>query len=175
MSLLDDAKKEAYARQTTSQKHTFFLELRHPLFTSPIRFANHDVNIENVELESTAPENAGEMVTFIGVGFRTPKEPDLGTQPDNSMRIQIDGVSGAVHAYLKAAKGSGTPVEATLRRVLFDIDSGATVIQSALHLQTRDIELKMTTVLLEFGYTNPANQRFPRDDYTLQSNPGLAS
>ena len=25
MSLLDDAKKEAYPRQTTSQKHTYFL------------------------------------------------------------------------------------------------------------------------------------------------------
>ena len=104
MSLLDDAKKAASARQTTSQKHTFFLELRHPLFTSPIRFANHDVNIENVELEATAPANAEEMVTFIGVGFRTPQESDLGTQPDTSMRIEIDGVSGAVHTYLGAAK-----------------------------------------------------------------------
>ena len=66
MSLLDDAKKEAYARQTTSQKHSYFLELRHPLFTSPIRFANHDVNIENLELEATAPANAGEPFTFIG-------------------------------------------------------------------------------------------------------------
>lgn len=62
------------------------------------------MNIENVELEATAPANAGEMVTFIGVGFRTPKEPDLGTQPDTSMRIEIDGVSGAVHTYLGAAK-----------------------------------------------------------------------
>jgi len=52
MSLLDDAKKEAYARQTTSQKHTYFFELRQPLFASPIRFANHDVNIENLELRT---------------------------------------------------------------------------------------------------------------------------
>ena len=72
MSLLDDAKKEAYARQTTSQKNTYLLELRHPLFSSPIRFANHDVNIENVELEATAPANAGELVTFIGVVSKLP-------------------------------------------------------------------------------------------------------
>ena len=65
MSLLDDAKKEAYARQTTSQENAYFLELRHPLFTSPIRFATHDVNIENLELEAPAPANASEPFTFI--------------------------------------------------------------------------------------------------------------
>jgi len=76
MSLLDDAKKEAYPRQTTSQKHTYFPELRHPLFTPPIRFANHDVNIENLELEATAPANAGEPFTFIGTSVIS-NMPDL--------------------------------------------------------------------------------------------------
>lgn len=168
----DQAQKEALARASTSEVLKWVLELRHSLFPSPFRLAQHDSDID-VLLESDAPADASTTQTFIGTGLRL-REPDENNQPDPTVTIEIDGLSGALQPFLRPAIVSGEPVLMTLRGLMYDVNS-ETVSQALkiYHLQLRSATTSMTTVIGVFAYTNAANQPFPSQKYDAISNPGL--
>lgn len=169
-----DAEREAMAYANTSTMHLWALELRHSVFPSPVRLIQNDIDVD-VTLEAAAPVNAGATVTFVATAFRF-REPDNSNQPDPTVQIDIDGVSGSLQPFLQAAVLSGEPIECTLRAILYDTKAQATVaLLRALHLQMRREKTTMTTIAATFGYTNPANQPFPSQAYSAETNPGLVS
>ena len=65
---LSQAIKEAYASAPANVIIYHTMELWHPAFTDPIRVVR-DYDDLTATLESTAPRNAGESVTFIAFNF----------------------------------------------------------------------------------------------------------
>lgn len=169
---LDEAQKEARARVHGSTVPKAAIELRHSVFPQPFRLVDYETDLP-IPLEANAPVDAGTTQTFIGRGFRF-KEPDIGTQPDPTATIEIDGVSGGLQPFLRAATQTDEPIEATVR--MFNLDTSDNSITSMLevyHLQMRGDRSNMTTISGRFGYTNAANQAFPDAYYTPETNPGL--
>ena len=170
---LSVAQKEAYARAHTSSIRLWAIELRHPTFVEPLRIVAHKEDLTTT-LESNAPVEADQEVTFVSLAMKM-REPEIGTEADSMVSIQIDGVPGAVQPYLAAANKTIYPIEATLRVFLYNLETES-IIDSAtsiLHLQVRNIGVSKTSVTLTMGYTNTANRAFPSQLYTPETNPGL--
>ena len=169
---LTDAQKQAYARAHNTTVELCSVELRHSEFPEPIRIIQHTQDV-TMTLEAGAPEDAGDPVLFTGLAFRF-QEPEQGTEPDNTSTIEIDGVPGYVQPYVVAANLTAEPIEATVRIVTYDVATESVLhIMRIYHLQVRHIGDNKTTVSLTMGYTNSANQAFPSEIYTPESNPGL--
>ncbi len=167
------AEKEAMARASSSSTLKWAFELRHSTFPSHVRLANHDKDIDLL-LEASAPANPNTTQTFIGTALRF-KEPDISLQPDPTVSVELDGVSGALQPYLRAAITSGERILLTLRGFMYDVKAESVVQNLRLYnLEYRNHEIDMVTISIKFGYTNPANQAFPRVKYSALSNPGLA-
>ena len=168
----DQAQKEALARATTNEVLKWAVELRHSLFSSPFRIINHDQDAD-ITLEADAPANPSTSQTFVGTAFRI-KDPENTVQPDPTITIEIDGISGAMQPFLRPAVVSGEPILMTLRGLMYDV--GAESVAQMLrvhHLQLRSMTTTMTTIVGVFGYTNAANQPFPSQKYDALTNPGL--
>lgn len=168
----DQAQQEALARASTDELLKWTIELRHSLFPAPFRLINHDKDAL-VTLEADAPVDGGTQQTFLGTGFRI-QEPEETSEPDPTVRIEIDGVSGTLQPFLRPAIVSGEPVLVTLRGLMYDV--GAETVSQMLqiyHLQLRNATTTMTTIVGTFGYTNAANQPFPSQKYDAITNPGL--
>lgn len=170
---LTAAQKEAYARAKNSVIQLWTIELRHPTFVAPLRVVNYKSDFSTT-LEASAPSNAGEIVLFSALSMRM-REPEIDTEADATISVQVDGVPGAVQPYLANANESIFPIQATLRAYQYDVTAGAPIdgAVSILHLQVRHIALTKTTVSLTMGYTNTANRAFPSQNYTPETNPGL--
>lgn len=169
----DQAQREALARASSDEVLRWVVELRHSLFPSPFRLAQHDKDID-VLLEADAPVDASTTQTFIATALRL-REPEATTQPDPTITIEIDGISGSIQPFIRPAAVSGEPVLMTLRGLMYDV-AAESVSQTlrVYHLQLRPpATITMTTVTGVFAYTNPANQPFPSQKYDAISNPGL--
>lgn len=168
----DAAEREALARANTSTVHLWALELRHSVFPAPIRMVQHDVDID-LTLEANAPVDASTTQPFIATAYRF-KEPDQTSQPDPTVQIEIDGVSGNLQPFIRSAILTFEPIECTLRSCLYDVKAQVVVeMLRVFHLQMRRERTTMTTIAATFGYTNPANQPFPSKVYSAETNPGL--
>jgi Domain of unknown function (DUF1833) len=172
MTDLTAAQKEAYARAHTSTVHLWALEFRHPTFSGPLRVVQYKDDI-TLTLEVNAPIDGGTSQLFTALAFQM-KEPDVNTEPDSTLTVQVDGVSGAVQPLFATANQSYTPIEVTLRPFTYDV-VGQVVGETlgVIHLQVRHIAVTKKSVSLQMGYTNSANRAFPAVNYTAQSNPGL--
>lgn len=170
---LTAAQKEAYARANSNTIDVCALELRHPSFVEPLRFVGLQENL-SVTLEANAPVNAGEVVEFIALALRL-RLPDLNTEADSTLSVQIDGIPGIAQPYLKAANQTVYPIEATARFYAFNTKTSTVIdgAQSILHLQVRHVGVTKSSVSLTMGYTNTANRAFPNALYTPETNPGL--
>ena len=172
---LTPAQREAYARVKTSIVYLQTLEFRHPTFGDPIRLVANKEPL-TVTLEANAPTNGGEEVTFTNLAFRL-KDPAVDTEAAASIRIQVDGVPGAIQTYLAAANKTIVPVDCTVRYYTYDLDADS-VIDGAigiLHLQVRSFVVNKTSVGVELGFTNTKNRAFPSQYYTPETNPGLVN
>jgi hypothetical protein len=169
---LTAAQKQAYARAHSSTVHLYALELRHPSFVSPIRIVQHKDDI-TLTHEASAPEDPGASVLYTALGFQL-KEPEVNSEPDSTISIQVDGVSGAVQPYLNVANLSYVPIEASIRPFSYDtVAQSVGEMMGVIHLQVRHIRINKTSVVLTLGYTNSANRTFPFVFYTADNSPGL--
>lgn len=173
------AQKEAFARSDGKTTELVAIELRHSLFVSPVRLVQSDHDLR-VTLEDDSPVNSGQIVIFTAAAFRA-RLPASQSKNNSTLNIEIDGVGGAIHPYIKTAVSSGEPIECRLRTYSVDVtDVTDGELSSSLLLVSLDLEMiganiKMQTVSVEFGFANPANQAFPSQRYTLEEYPTLES
>lgn len=174
MTDLTPAQREAYARAKSTVVHIWALEFRHVTFADHIRIVQNRNDV-TFSLEADAPANPGESKIFIGTGLRV-GEPEISTEVDSTLSIQIDGVSGIIQNPFTVANKTAFPVECAARPISYDVITGTVgQILGRLDLQVRSLSLNMTSVNVKLGYTNTANRPFPYINYTPQSNPGLIS
>ncbi len=160
------AEKEAYANCRTREIHLATLEINDPAFTEPLRIvADNDDLIAKLEDGSTA--------TFIALGFELVRPP-VNEEPDPSITIKIDNVSGQLTPYLELAAKSGNQTTMTFRPYLFNEETEEVILLGQpLKLNVRNASADFSNISITAAHINPANLPFPRENYTPDRFPGL--
>lgn len=153
MQELSDAQREAYARAKSTVVDLFSFELRHSTFHGPIRMISHDKDVA-VQIEDSAPANAGEVVTFTGVAFQAPAE-NVDTEPGNTITVGVAGISAQALPYLNVANETLEPIACTVRYVAYD-NAGDDVIGVSNPAEMQVINFKTSILALQMtlGFTN---------------------
>ena len=160
------AEKEAYANADDTRIMLYTLELMHPQFTQPLRIV-----ADNDPL--TAEIETGDTVLFTPFFFSI-KRPPISEEPDPSLQITVDNVSGFMTPYLDIASRSGDSIHVVFRPYLVDEGDDRITRLSSIKLAIRNASATMTSVTLTAAHINPANLPFPKENYTSDRFPGLA-
>lgn len=167
---LSEAIREAYASAPGRViYHT--LELRHASLSVPIRLVLGNDNIQ-ARIEAGAPANAGGMVEFIRYYFRFTK-PDVSPEGVPTLQLEIENIDRMITAALITASKSQSPVKATYREFL---DSGLDIgpeNDPPVHMDLFDANASLLSVVATAGFPNLMNRKFPTQEYTADTWPGL--
>lgn len=113
------------------------------------------------------------LVTYIGIaGLRAegPEESDSAATP--LLRLRLDGVSQEIVERLNQALVSLTPIE-IVERIYISGDLLGPAVIPPLRAYIREGDIDESTVTIEAGFGDPANQPFPKKLYTREQHPGL--
>jgi hypothetical protein len=167
---LSAAIREAYASAPADEVIYQTIELYHPDLSVPVRVV-HDTADLDATLETTAPRNAGETVTFTGFAFRYLK-PETGPNGNPQCTLEIDNVSREVVGAIESTMGSRTPITIIAREYLAS-DLTGPANDPPLELTVSAITVDLLRVRAVAGFADLTNRRFPRDEYTADRFPGL--
>ena len=167
---LSQALKEAYAAAPDSVVAYHTLEIYHPSFTQPIRVVRDFVDLQ-ATLESTAPRDASQSVTFIGFGFDI-VPPEVSATGVPQCQITIDNVSRDIVANLELAIASNQPITVIYRLFLSsDLSAPQNNPPMTLTIISMSADVFKVTATATFG--DLVNKRFPSQMYTTDRFPGL--
>ena len=158
------AEKEAYANADDTRITLYTIELYHPKFldengqTQPLYIVN-----DNDPL--TAEIDDGSSVTFLPFGF-TIQRPPIGEEPDPSLNISVDNISGYLTPYLDIASRQPSRIRCVFRPYLVDQGAGTITRLSSLSLSIRNASATMTRATLTAAFIYPANLPFPKETYS---------
>ena len=110
---LSDALKEARTYAPTDVISYDTLDFIHPDLPSPLRLVSGLENI-SAKLESTAPKNAGQVVSFRGVPF-TFKAPSQGVGPTPEAVLEISNAGSEISSVFDSIMHSFFPVKIIYR------------------------------------------------------------
>lgn len=167
---LSDAIQEAYATAPAGEVVLHTLEFRHPSFTQPLRVVRDRADL-NATLESTAPENPNEEVTFVQFAFDL-ELPDVTNGSSPELLLTMDNVSRDVMGYLDLAANSQNLIEVTYRPYLLT-DTSEPQMNPPLTMTLKEVECDIFRITARCGFGDFANRPFPRDVYDLQRFAGL--
>lgn len=173
-----DAWAEAEAAANAQSVTLLTLEFLHPSFVDddddPVSVrAVNDTRDHQMLLESTAPLNAGQTVTFTAIPFRMLwPEQAPGRAPE--MRIAIDNVGREITERLDAAIEYGSPITVIFRAYVFSFATQATT----LAFDPQEFTLRLVTVTDDTvegvaSLGDLANKRAFAYVYNLSDYPGL--
>jgi len=162
MTDLSTVALEALARSDTTTRHLIAQEMRNDAFPGgALRVVNYDYDI-------TISGNP-----YTGMAMDT-QMPELGTEPDNEIRLRMDGVGGTMQFYLNQANDQGKPVYVTMFSLLFNVETETIVdIMGTWEYELKAVQYDMSSVMPQLGNVSPSNQPFPRLKYSASSHPAL--
>lgn len=159
---LPQALIEAYNRAGTSTRHLMALDFQHALFPDGhIRIVNHD---KPITLLSEAYAAHAMLIT----------EPEVGTEPDNSVSMKIDGVPGTFQFWVSAAINDGTPIYVDMIPFAYNLDTNGVIgVTGTYKFKVISAAYDMTSVNLKLGHQAPTNMPFPGKFYSPATHPGM--
>lgn len=169
-STLSEALKEAYASAPTNVIIYSTVELYHSAFGDPIRLVR-DFNNLNATLESTAPRNAGQAVTFLGANFDFTK-PEVSTENVPQVTMTIDNVDRSIIYIIEKTLNSFEQIKLIYREYL-NTDLSTPHNNPPLEMTIISISVDLFKVTAVAGFPNLTNKKFPTKEYTLEEFPGL--
>jgi hypothetical protein len=165
---LSDALKEAAVHAPSDRVVLATYEFVHSSFTTRAL-----VVVDHTDLE--AKTETGDLVTYVAIAGLRPEsfeESDQASTP--LLKLTLDGVSGELIDKLDAALLGFDPVTLIERiYVSDDLDSPAILPPATAIIRSGSVS--ETSVTIEAGFGDPANQPFPRKLYTRGEYPGLAA
>jgi len=173
---LSEAIQEAYAQAPTDAIILHTLELRHPDFRDEagnpvaIRVVRDQQDL-TARLEADAPLNAGQMVTFIAMGFELDLPP-VDTAPVPEIVVTLDNVSREIVRHLDAAAESQAVIEITYRPYLSN-DLEGPQMDPPITLVLTEVEADVQRVTARARMMDIGNKAFPSRNYTTREFPGL--
>lgn len=168
---LSQAIKEAYASAPANVVIYHTMELWHPAFTTPIRVVRDYVDL-TATLESTAPRNASESVTFIAFNFDFTK-PEVSAAGIPQITITMDNVDRSIVANIEAALGS-TELVSVIYREFISTDLSSPQNNPPLSMTIMSVTADVFKVTAVAGFPNLMNKRFPTTEYSTEVFTGLA-
>ena len=167
---LSEALQEAYATAPAGEIVLHTLEFLHPDFVTPLRVVRDRADLD-ATLVATAPENAGEVVTFVKWAFDL-ELPDVTSGSSPELLLTIDNVSSEILAYLDIAANSSQLIEVIYRPYLSS-DTTEPQMNPPLSMTLKDVEADIFRVTARCGFGDFANRPFPREVYDLTRFAGL--
>ena len=173
---LSQALKEAYASAPSDVVILHTLELRHPSFvddqglSTTVRVVRDNTDLI-ARLEPAAPINAGEMVTFIAMGFDL-ELPPVNTAPVPEISITLDNVSREMVTHLNNAAQSQDKIEVTYRPYL-STDLEGPQMDPPITLILTEVEADIFRITGRARMLDVGNKAFPSVTYNSQNYPGL--
>jgi len=162
--------REAYACAPVDSVIYHTLEIRHSSFATPIRVVRDFASLD-ATLEADAPQDGGTEVTFLGYAFDiVPPEVSTGGTPQ--LVIEIDNVSREILANIELAMAGTSLIEVTYRAYLSSDLSGPQN-DPPLTLTIFSISASPMRIRAVAGYADVVNKRFPAEEYTAETFPGL--
>ena len=165
---LSDALKEAATHAPSDRVVLATYEFVHSSFSSRAL-----VVVDHTDLE--AQTETAETVTFIAIAGIRPEsfeESDQASTP--LLKLTLDGVSGELIDKLDAALLGFDPITLIERIYVSDDLTSPAILPPATAI-IRSGSVSETSVTIEAGFGDPANQPFPRKLYTRGEYPGLAA
>lgn len=175
-TLLSQALREAYASAPSDVVILHTLELRHPSFLDDdgqsiaIRVVRDNQDL-TARLESGAPMNAGEMVTFIAMGFDL-ELPPIDTAPVPEISITLDNASREIVKHLDSASDSQSKIEVTYRPYLSD-DLEGPQMEPPFTLVLTEVSADTSRVTGRARMLDVGNKAFPAETYNSVRFSGL--
>lgn len=172
MSIVSDEIREAYAVAPRDRVVWQTVELRHPAFEVPVRLVRgrrRGVPLV-ATLESNAPLNAGEAVSFDPFAFEfiPPGQDSNGPTP---ARAVVDNISGALIEKLDLTLTDNRAIEVTYRVFRDDqLNAPGDVVRN---LFLTDVEVTASRATGELRYREVATQGFPLKLYSRDLFPAL--
>lgn len=168
---LSTALKEAYACAPRNQLyHT--LELRHTAISPPIRVVQGSTGI-SAKLEATAPVNPDETVAWTAFPFEV-KPPEVMASGSPRLMVEFSNVSQTVMAAIEATLETSEPVEITYRMYLANGLTVGPENNPPINLVARTVRADPLRIVIEAGYPDVGQKRFPAQVYDTQDFPGLS-
>ncbi len=173
---LSEALREAYAVAPADVVILHTLELRHPSFFDDeglpiaIRVVRDNADL-TARLEVGAPLNAGEMVTFIAMGFDL-ELPAVDTAPVPEISITLDNVSREIVRHLDGAAESQDVIEVTYRPYL-STDLEGPQMEPPITLVLTEVSADVFRVTGRARMLDVGNKAFPAETYSATTFPGL--
>jgi len=175
-NILSEALKEAYAEAPADVVILHTLEIRHSNFIdnngdpAPIRIVK-DYNDLEARLESKAPLNSEEIVTFIGFAFDI-SLPKIDDTSNPEIIITIDNVSLEILDNIERAVTSKDFIEVTYRPYL-STELDYPHYDPPLHMTLTNITANLHSIKAKASFSNFANLSFPKETYTIAKFPSL--
>lgn len=179
MSTLDDAIAEAYASAPQDIIILHTLEINHKSFGVPVRVVRWPVHGPEPEtfsclLESTAPKNAGQTVSFTAMPFDI-KLPEKSQETPGQFTITLAGVGDMLDDALETAAIGGGIVTAIYRTFIKGRQGeGPAEVYPGIELQSPELDSSTGTITVTGVVLNWINRPFGRL-YTPSRYPGLVS
>lgn len=153
---------EALARSDTTTRHLMGVEMLNNAFPGgAIRVVNYDYDV------SLNGDN------YTGMAMDT-QIPEVGSEPDNEVRLRIDGVGGTMQFYLNQANDQGQPVFVNLTSFLYNVKTESVVdIMGVFDYELKATQYDMSSIMPQLGKVSPSNQTFPRFKYSASTHPAL--
>ena len=172
-----NALAEARAFATKGEPILITLEIQHPTFrddnNNPTSiFIVNDFTSLMATLEADAPIKPGEVVEFLPLQFKftRPEESSSAAPPD--ITIEVQNATREIMRHVEHARESDAPVKIMVRTYL-PSDTSAPHESPVPVFVVKSVTATMQTITIKAGFGNLINERFPKCDYTRDSNPGL--
>jgi len=168
---LSQALKEAFASAPSGTVVLDTLEIWHPSFDQPIRVVRDHVDL-TARLETGAPRDAGQKVTFASMAFNF-APPPVDTAPVPEITLSLDNVGRDLADALEAAAISQDVIEVTWRPYL-STDLEGPHMDPPITLTLTEVEADTMRVTGRARMLDIGNKAFPSITYTARRFPGLA-
>lgn len=147
------------------------LEFLHDSFPSPIRLANEFADFA-ATLEASAPEDAGQEVTFEASRFALllPRAGDAGSE---SIDITVSNIDRTASDYLQIAMENPGPVT-VIYRIYLSSDTSGPAEDPPTRLTLDSAKATVTEVVAKAKNADNINRKFPSIVYNIYDHPGLA-
>ena len=168
---LSQALREAYAAAPADTVILHTLEIWHPSFEVPIRVVRDHAELI-ARLETGAPRDAGQMVSFVALAFDLDLPP-VDTAPVPEIAVTLDNVGQEIVDALEAAAISQDKIDIIYRPYL-STDLEGPHMDPPITLTLAEVEADTLRVTGRARMLDAGNKSFPSITYTAQRFPGLA-
>lgn len=169
-----EALAAAYLGSPTDDPVLMTLEVMHPN-GDPIRIVN-DFGPMVATLESGAPFNPGEEVTFAGIPFTLVRPAETDSGAPGAVTCTMDNLNAQITELVMLVQASEEPLQAILRTYLpSDLSAPHELPVLKMYVHSPVTLLPGHQAQFQCSFGDLTNRKFPRTEYRRETHPTLSA